>query len=115
MNKDREYDLIITIVNRGNADIVIEAAKKAGAQGGTVFYGRGTGIHEVETFFGISIQPEKEIVLNLVLHALTKNIIYAIIEKAGLSTPGKGIAFALPVADVAGITHLVCAVPSESR
>ena len=115
MNKDREYDLIVTIVNRGNADIVIEASKKAGAQGGTVFYGRGTGINEVETFFGISIQPEKEVVFTLIKHDLTKSVIHSIIEKAGLSTPGKGISFALPVDDVAGITHLTTPCSVEGR
>lgn len=115
MNKDRDYDLLITIVNRGNADLVIEAAKKAGSRGGTVLYGRGTGIHELETFFGISVQPEKEVVLSLVKHDLTKTIMHAIIEKTGLSTPGKGIAFALPVDDVAGISHLIDCTKEESR
>ena len=105
MDKNREYDLIITIVNRGSADIAMEAARQAGSQGGTVFYARGSGIHEVETFFGISIQPEKEVLLNLVKHELTKDIMHAIIEKAGLCTPGRGISFALPVEDVAGIMH----------
>ena len=64
MNPEREYDLIITVVNRGYADVVVEAAKKAGAQGGTIFYARGTGIHEVEKIFGITIQPQKDVVLN---------------------------------------------------
>ncbi|WP_051280825.1 P-II family nitrogen regulator [Anaerovorax odorimutans] len=105
MNTDREYDLIITVVNRGFADQVVEAARKAGAQGSTVFYARGTGIHELEKFFSISIQPEKEIILNLVKHSSTKTIIHSIIEAAGLSTEGKGLSFSLPVSDVAGVIH----------
>jgi len=104
-NKDRKYDLIITVVNRGCADTAVEAAKSAGAQGGTIFYARGTGIHEVEKFFGITIQPEKEVILNLVKHELTKQIMHAIVEKAGLATPGRGLSFALPVEDVIGIMH----------
>lgn len=107
MNRDREYDLIITVVNRGFADSAVEAAKKAGAQGGTIFYARGTGIHEVEKFFGITIQPEKEVVLNLVKHQLTKQIMHAIVDEAGLGTPGRGLSFALPVEDVVGILHHV--------
>ncbi|MGI6733357.1 MAG: P-II family nitrogen regulator [Anaerovoracaceae bacterium] len=107
MNREREYDLIITVVNRGFADAAVEAAKRAGAQGGTIFYARGTGIHEVEKFFGITIQPEKEVVLNLVKHPLTKQIMHAIVEEAGLATPGRGLSFALPVEDVVGILHHV--------
>ncbi len=107
MNNNREYDLIITVVNRGFADSAVEAAKKAGAQGGTIFYARGTGIHEVEKFFGISVQPEKEVILNLVKHQLTKKIMHAIVEEAGLFTPGRGLSFSLPVEDVVGVLHHV--------
>ncbi|MBR0597954.1 P-II family nitrogen regulator [Sinanaerobacter chloroacetimidivorans] len=105
MDNQRKYDLILTIVNRGFADQVVDAARSAGAHGGTVFYARGTGIHEVEKFFAISIQPEKEIVLNIVKHENTQAIMHSIVEKAGLKTEGRGLSFALPVADVAGIVH----------
>ena len=60
------FELIITIINRGFSEDVVDAAKSAGAQGGTVLHARGTGVHEAEKFFGISIQPEKEMVLTLV-------------------------------------------------
>lgn len=105
MDNGREYDLIMTIVNRGFADQVVDAARTAGAHGGTVFYARGTGIHEVEKFFAISIQPEKEIVMNLVRHEHTQAIMHAIVAAAGLRTEGKGLAFALPISDVRGIVH----------
>ncbi len=62
MDNQRQFDLILTIVNRGFADQVVDAARAAGAHGGTVFYARGTGVHEMEKFFAISIQPEKEVV-----------------------------------------------------
>ena len=54
----KEHELIISIFNRGYSDTVMDAAKKAGARGGTVLNARGTGSHEVEKFFGITIQPE---------------------------------------------------------
>jgi len=95
----------MTIVNRGFADQVVDAARAAGAHGGTVFYARGTGIHEMEKFFAISIQPEKEVVLNLVKHEDTQAIMHSIVQAAGLKTEGKGLAFALPISDVAGIVH----------
>jgi nitrogen regulatory protein PII len=95
----------MTIVNRGFADQVIDAARSAGAHGGTVFYARGTGIHEVEKFFAISIQPEKEVVLNLVKHEDTQTIMHSIVAAAGLKTEGKGLSFALPITNVVGIVH----------
>lgn len=105
MTVEREYDLIITVVNRGFADQVVDAAREAGAHGGTVFYARGSGVHEIEKFFAISIQPEKEVILNLVKHQLTQQIMHSIVNAAGLKTEGKGLCFSLPVTDVAGVMH----------
>jgi nitrogen regulatory protein PII len=105
MDNQREFDLIMTIVNRGFADQVVDATRAAGAHGGTVFYARGTGIHEVEKFFAISIQPEKEVILTIVKHEDTQTIMHSIVQAAGLSTAGKGLAFALPISDVVGIVH----------
>lgn len=105
MDNQRQFDLILTIVNRGFADQVVDAARAAGAHGGTVFYARGTGVHEMEKFFAIAIQPEKEVVLNLVRHEDTQEIMHSIVAAAGLNTEGKGLAFALPIAEVAGIVH----------
>lgn len=102
---EREFDLIITIVNRGFSDLAIEASKDAGARGGTILYARGTGIHEVETFFAISIQPEKEVILSLVRRNMTKDVMHAIIEAAGLQTEGRGLCFSLPVDEVAGVAR----------
>lgn len=101
------YDLIVTIVNRDHADLVVEASKEAGAEGGTVLTGRGTGIHEHAKLFGITIEPEKEIVLTLIERAKTAEVLDAIIEKTRLDKPGQGIAFVLEVEQVAGINHLL--------
>jgi nitrogen regulatory protein PII len=98
-----KHSLIVTIVSRGYADIVIGAAKDAGARGGTVLYARGSGIHETEKFIGITIQPEKEVILTLVQKEEAPEIISAITEKAGLMTEGRGISFVLPVTKTAGI------------
>lgn len=104
MENEREFDLIMTIVDRGFADHVVDAARKAGAHGGTVFYARGTGVHEVEKFFAIKIQPEKEVVINIVRHEDTHTIMHSIVAAAGLKTEAKGLAFALPISDVVGIS-----------
>ena len=102
-----EFDLIITIVNRGFSELVMDAARSVGASGGTILHARGTGIHEAEKFFGISIQPEKELVLILTAHDERQIIMQAIAEKAGLNTPGKGLAFSVPVDDVVGTAALL--------
>jgi nitrogen regulatory protein PII len=98
-----EYRLIITVVGRGHADVVMDAAKAAGARGGTVMYARGSGVHETEKFLNIPIEPEKEIVLTLVKKSAAKDITLAITKKAGLDQEGRGISFSLPVTDVSGI------------
>jgi nitrogen regulatory protein P-II 1 len=104
---ERNYALIVTILNRGFADQAMDAAKRAGAHGGTVLHARGSGIHEAEKFFGVQIQPEKEVVLILVQVEAKDEIIRAIVQEAGLNKEGRGLTFALPVDDVAGIVHLM--------
>ncbi|GGK11373.1 nitrogen regulatory protein P-II [Caldalkalibacillus thermarum] len=99
------YDLIVTIVNKGHAETVVEASRKAGAEGGTILSGRGTGIHEHAKLFNILIEPEKEVVLTLINRELTQQVLERILDEAELNKPGKGIAFVLPVDTVVGINH----------
>ncbi len=107
------FDLIITIVNKGNCKKVIEASKKAGAEGGTLLTGRGTGIHEHAKLFGITIEPEKEVILTLIRRDISEEVFRAIAEAVDLNKPGKGIAFVLEVERVVGITHLLDQVTKE--
>lgn len=102
-----QHDLIITIVNKGSCEKVIEASKKAGAEGGTLLFGRGTGIHEHAKLFGITIEPEKEVILTLIRREISENVFNAIAAAVDLNKPGKGIAFVLEVEKVVGITHLL--------
>jgi nitrogen regulatory protein PII len=105
MEKVQEvYELIFVIVNTGYTDLVMGAAKGEGATGGTVLNGRGTGNEAMEKFFGITIQPEKEIVLILIPKTIKDAVLKAIYRDAGLDTRGQGIAFALPVDDVVGLS-----------
>lgn len=101
---DTKYVLTVTIVNRGFADQVIDAAREAGARGGTIIYARGTGVHEMEKFLNISIQPEKELIFIVVKKSDAKEVTSAIIKASGLKTEGRGISFSLPVTDLVGIT-----------
>lgn len=107
MGQNSTYDLIVTIVNKGFSGEVIEASRQAGAEGGTIMSGRGSGIHETGSLFSINIEPEKEIILTLVDRSVTDKVLDSIMDRTDLSEPGKGIAFVLQVEDVAGIVHKI--------
>ncbi|MBR2441731.1 MAG: P-II family nitrogen regulator [Clostridia bacterium] len=99
------HEAIFCIVNSGYSEMVMDAAKKLGARGGTVINARGTANKDAETFFGISIQPEKEIVMIIVPSKLKEDILHAVYKEAGLDSAGQGIAFALPVDAVVGLSQ----------
>ncbi len=107
MKLQHEYDLIVTIVNRGFSERVVKASKEAGAEGGTIFFGRGTGIHETRKLLGIAIEPEKEIVLTAVPKEISERVLQAIMEAAELNQPGTGIAFVIELKKIAGICHIL--------
>lgn len=101
----KKYDLIVTIVEQGKAEEVIECAKKGGAEGGTILTGRGAGVHDTSKILGILIEPEKEVILTLIDNQKTEDVLNAIVDGMELEKPGKGIAFVLDVSAVAGIMH----------
>ena len=99
------HEAIFCIVNSGYSDAVMEAAKKLGARGGTVINARGTASKEAETFFHITIEPEKEIVMILVPTDIKDDVLHALYKEVGLDTAGQGIAFSVPVDGVVGISQ----------
>ena len=100
---DKQYETIFCIVNSGYSDLVMDAARACGASGGTVIHARGTAHKEAEKLFDIVVHPEKEIVMILVDKSIKENILHALYKTVGLSTPGQGIAFSVPVEDVIGL------------
>ncbi len=99
------YEMICCIVNTGYSEAVMDAAKEFGARGGTVLHARGTANPEAETFFHITVQPEKEMVMILVPAKLKDDILHALYKAVGLNTPGQGIAFSLPVDRAIGLSE----------
>lgn len=97
------YQLIITIVNKGKAEEVIDAATAAGARGGTIINARGSGIHETSKVFNMEIEPEKETVLILCKKDVTQAIVQAIYQNLELEKPGNGIVFVQDVNSAYGI------------
>lgn len=113
---ENKYVAIICIVNLGFTDLVMSAAKAAGARGGTVLNARGTGNKDMEKYFGVIVTPEKEIVLIVVENEIRDKILLAVNKSAGMDTKGQGIAFALPVSDVVGIaTDPVVPSPADGE
>lgn len=99
------YEAIFCIINDGFSDVVMDAAREVGARGGTVIHARGTANKEAEKYFQITIQPEKEIVMILVPAEIKDDVLHALYKNAGLKTECQGIAFSLPVDDVAGLSY----------
>lgn len=104
--------LIVSIVRKGWGNTVLEASVKAGAHGGTILFGRGTGVHEKQKILGIPIEPEKEIVLTVTYSDQNEVILQEIVRVAELCKPGTGIAFVVPVEKVVGVAHLICERPA---
>lgn len=97
MSANATHELISVIVNAGFAGDIMDAARKAGAPGGTIINARGTGREEDMKFFGISIVPEKEFIMIIVPKEKAADILEAVKQTSCLSKPGIGIAFCMDV------------------
>ena len=101
--KHTMYHLIITIVNKGKAEDVIEAATEAGSKGGTIINARGSGAHETGKLFHMDIEPEKEVVMIVSKENVTESIVSSIRKKLEIDLPGNGILFVQNVNQTYGI------------
>ena len=97
------YELILAICNEGRTDLVMNAAREAGAAGGTVLHGKGTGSEETEKFYNVSLAQEMEIIMIVSKAEQKAGIMQAILKKAGPDSEAGTIVFSLPVNAVAGI------------
>ena len=86
-------NLITCIVQRGEADKVVDAAIDAGAEGATIYFGRGTGVRQKLGFAGRFIKAEKEIVLIVTKVEQTDAVFAAVVKAARLDEQGRGFAF----------------------
>ena len=102
-NMEFKHELIIVILNEGYSDFVMDAARSAGAGGGTVLHAKGTGSRRAEKFFGVSLADEKDLIY-IVAHSDEKAaIMRSISEKAGPGSKAGAICFSLPISSVAGL------------
>ncbi len=103
MDNKTKYEAVFCVINAGFSETVMLAARKAGATGGTILKGRGTTSSDAEKTFGITIQPEKEVVIILVPQAIKDDVLRSIYASAGLESESHGIAFSVPVAAAVGL------------
>lgn len=101
--KDTKYELLVVVANRGYTELIMDAARGAKASGGTVIHAKGTGMKKSEQFLGVSLAAEKEMIFLVVKSKDKNDIMRAIMEKAGLESKAKAIAFSLPVTETAGM------------
>ena len=97
------FKLILSSVKTDITDTIVDAAKAAGATGTTIIPGRGTGVHEAKTFFGLSLEAQTDIIMLLVEESLVAEILDAIAKAGEFGKPGTGIAFVMPVEQVVGM------------
>lgn len=102
VKSESSYDLIITIVKEGYSDLVMQAAKKEGCTGGTVIEGRSLGGTRT-IFMDLVLEPEKDLVLNIVPCNIKKNVMESINKSCGIKTPARGLLISLPIDNVVGL------------
>jgi nitrogen regulatory protein PII len=103
------FKLIISFVEDSKSDAVMEAARQAGATGATVINNaRGEGLAQRKTFFGLSLETQRDVILFLVEEHLSRNILEKIAEVGEFEArPGTGIAIQVDVEDAVGVAHQI--------
>jgi nitrogen regulatory protein PII len=103
------FKLIIALVEDDKTDTVMDAARTAGATGATVInHARGEGLEQTKTFFGLSLETNRDVVLFLVEEHLSRQILETIADVAQFDDkPGTGIAFQIDVEDAVGVSHQI--------
>ena len=103
MNK---FECIMTIVDGGYSEHVVDAAKESGAKGATIVNARGSTTKDNDKFFKLNIQPDKQIVIILCKKEQTKEIVESISKKAGMNTKAHALSFVLPVEEASGMAEI---------
>ena len=105
--KTDNHEVIFAIVNSGFAEEAMDVAREQGARGGTILNARGVAREKEATFFGITVHAEKEILMMVVEKDIRDKVLNALYSRMGMANKAQGIAFSLPVSDVAGLAQAV--------
>lgn len=95
--KNCDYSLIISIINQGFSEDVMDAARDVGVPIGTVLHARQMGGEAALNFLGIPIQEERELVFIVAKHEEKARIMQAIGEKCGIKSKARGISMSTPI------------------
>ena len=104
--KTDNHEVIFVIVNSGFAEEAMDVAREQGVRGGTILNARGVAREKEATFFCITVHAEKEILMMVVEKNIRDNVLNALYNRMGMGKKAQGIAFSLPVSDVAGLVKL---------
>ena len=104
--KTNNHEVIFTIVNSGFAEEAMQVAREQGVRGGTILGARGVVNENAAAFFGITLHADKEILMMVVEKEIRDKVLNAIYKEMGMAKKAKGIAFSLPVSDVAGLAPM---------
>lgn len=109
------FKLILASVKPDYTDKVVDAGKAVGATGATIISGRGTGIREANSFFGLTLETQTDIIMFLIEEHISQTVLEAISEAGEFKKPGTGIAFVLPVDQVVGLESQIEKFKEELR
>ena len=110
-----DHEVVFAIVNAGFAEDVMEVAREQGARGGTILNARGVLKEEAAAFFGITLHADKEILMIVVEKEIRDKVLNAIYKEMGMAKKARGIAFSLPVSDVAGLAPAAAEKPEAAE
>ncbi|MDO5142447.1 MAG: hypothetical protein Q4D31_05445 [Eubacteriales bacterium] len=103
MERTSGLDVVVVVMERGFTNVAMDAARRAGACGGTVIAARGVAEDEVKRFFGIEIHAEREIVFMVVKNEERQAVMTALTKAVGMKTRSRGVVLSLPVSDAIGL------------
>ncbi len=101
--KETKHQVLIVIANLGYSEMIMDAARGAGARGGTLIHARGVGMERAQRFLGVSLAEEKELILIVTRTGQKDAIMRAIMQEAGMGSKAQAIVFSLPVTSTAGL------------
>ncbi|MBF0283209.1 MAG: P-II family nitrogen regulator [Magnetococcales bacterium] len=97
------HKLVVVTARTDLTERIVDAAKAVGARGATIIPGRGTGVTEAKTFFGLTLELQRDVLLFLVKEEIARQVMQAARITGEFHKPGTGIAFLLDVDEVAGL------------
>lgn len=109
------FKLIIAFVEDSKTEEIMQAARNAGSTGATIINNaRGEGLNKTKTFFGLTLESQRDVILFLVEEHLSRHILEEIARVGDFdASPGTGIAIQIDVEDAVGVSHQVSALVSK--